>query len=108
MLNHQDLAWQWEWAGARLQNLRILVCSNCYDKPQEQLRDRVLSPDPLPIYNARPEPFYPSGVGQEQTGWITAENGIDPQGFGTLFTMEDGSTLITTEGTNTQVTTGGS
>ena len=55
--NFRDLVWQWDWAGARLYNKRILVCTgnNCLDTPQEQLRAIVLPPDPMPIINARPE-----------------------------------------------------
>lgn len=67
LFNHVDLQFQFDWRGVRLQNLRILVCSACLDTPQQQLRARILSPDPMPIMNARPEPFAPSGVGPEQT-----------------------------------------
>ena len=59
--NHHTLRWQFDWRGERLQNLRILVCAHCEDEPQEQLRARILSPDPLPIFNARPEPFTTTG-----------------------------------------------
>jgi hypothetical protein len=73
MWNLEDLRFQWDWTGARLQNLRILVCQDCYDDPQPQLQARILSPDPVPVYNARPEPFYPTGVGYEQENFITTE-----------------------------------
>lgn len=53
--NHDQLAWQFQWQGPRLQNIRILVCQSCMDTPQEQLRTIVLPPDPVPIFNARPE-----------------------------------------------------
>lgn len=55
--NHKDLMWQFDWVGARLQNLRILVCQPCRDKPQENIRTIVLPPDPMPIMNPRPESF---------------------------------------------------
>lgn len=55
--NRTDLSWQFQWAGPRLQNLRLLVCPHCLDKPQEQLKPRILPPDPLPVMNARPENF---------------------------------------------------
>jgi hypothetical protein len=42
----------------KLQNLRLLVCDRCLDVPQEQLKARILPPDPLPIRNPRPEYFY--------------------------------------------------
>lgn len=53
--NHDQLRFQYQWQGPRLQNIRFLVCQDCYDKPQEQLRTFVLPPDPIPIKNARPE-----------------------------------------------------
>lgn len=55
--NHVDLRWQWDYRGFGLANLKILVCENCEDTPQEQLRAIVLQPDPPPIMNARVEPF---------------------------------------------------
>lgn len=55
--NHADLSWQYQWAGAGLQNIRLLVCNECLDTPQDQLRSLVLPPDPLPILYALPEPF---------------------------------------------------
>lgn len=41
----------------QLQNLNILVCPDCYDKPQIQLKTIILPPDPLPVRNPRPEPY---------------------------------------------------
>lgn len=54
---HIDLQWQSQWAGTRLQNLRLLVCDRCIDVPQPQLKARILQPDPVPIMNPRPENF---------------------------------------------------
>jgi hypothetical protein len=73
--NHNRLQWQWEWSGNRLINLRLLVCDRCLDVPQEQLRARVLTPDPVPIYNARPEPFAPTGVSPDETDYLTLIGG---------------------------------
>lgn len=67
LYTHRDLRWQYDWAGARLQNLKILVCQHCLDDPQEQLRAKILSPDPLPIYNARPEPFTVTGFSYQES-----------------------------------------
>lgn len=53
--NHDRLRWQYQWQGPQLFNIRQLVCNDCYDVPQEQLRLIVLPPDPVPIQNARPE-----------------------------------------------------
>jgi hypothetical protein len=57
LYNLQNLRWQFEWIGPRLQNQRMLVCRTCNDKPQEQLRTIVLPPDPIPVFNARPENY---------------------------------------------------
>jgi hypothetical protein len=51
------LSWQFDWAGAGLINKRLLVCNNCTDTPQQQLRSIVLPADPPVIMNARPEYF---------------------------------------------------
>jgi hypothetical protein len=56
--NHQDLCWQHEWAGQKLINLKILTFPDHLDKPQRQLGTIVLSPDPMPVMNARPEQYY--------------------------------------------------
>lgn len=55
--NHDELQWQFQWAGPKLQNLRLLVCKSCLDVPQEGLRTIILPPDPVPIENPRPENY---------------------------------------------------
>lgn len=50
-----ELSWQFQWAGPRLQNIRLLVCKGCLDIPNPQLKPRILPPDPVPRMNARPE-----------------------------------------------------
>lgn len=55
--NHKNLAWQFEWAGLKLINLKLLVTPDMLDKPQRQLGTIILPPDPLPIMNARPEQY---------------------------------------------------
>lgn len=57
VLNHKDMKWQMEYAGLKLINKRILVAPDQYDKPQRQLGTIVMPPDPLPVYNARPENY---------------------------------------------------
>lgn len=52
--NHIDLQSQFEYRGNDLMDLNILVCQSCLDDPQEQLRPRILPPDPEPVINARP------------------------------------------------------
>lgn len=54
--NLENLIWQFDWRGPRVQNLRVLVCPPCYDKPQMNgQRTYILPPDPVPVMNARPE-----------------------------------------------------
>lgn len=55
--NFVDLSWQFEWRGATLQNIKILVCNDCLDVPQENIRSIVIPADPTPIVNARVENF---------------------------------------------------
>lgn len=89
MWNHKDLSFQFDWRGEQLFNLRILVCQPCYDTPQEQLRARILSPDPLPIYNARPEPFTVTGFNYQ------GESNIVTIADGSLFILAaDGTTVL--------------
>lgn len=94
MFQLNTLVWQYEYAGPRLQNLRILVCRGCLDKPQPQLQPRNLTPDPLPVMNARPEPFAPTGIGAEQTNYLWT----DDEAF--MIVAEDG-TFFVTEGSYT-------
>jgi hypothetical protein len=70
LYNHVDLQWQHQWIGPQLQNLRILVCEKCLDRPQEQLRTIILPPDPLPIYNARPERY-----AEAEIDWLLTQDG---------------------------------
>ena len=52
-----DLQPQFQWAGASLINLRLLVCRRCLDTPQPQLRSIIVPADPPTIVNARVEQF---------------------------------------------------
>lgn len=45
----RDLTFQRDWRGPAIQNTFILVCPECYDTPQEQLRSIILPADPVPI-----------------------------------------------------------
>lgn len=54
LYNHRDLRWQMQWRGTQLVNIRLLVCSPCYDQPNESLRTIMLPPDPPPVKDARP------------------------------------------------------
>ena len=93
LYNHRDLRWQFDWTGIRLTNLRILVCERCLDVPQEQFRPPPMSPDPVPIMNARPEPFAPTGVSREETQEFYSES------LNAVMVTEQGA-IIVPEGTN--------
>ena len=67
LTNHYKLRWQYDWAGLRMQNLRILVCDECYDEPQRQKGAKPATADPLAIPNARPEPFTVTGFGYDES-----------------------------------------
>ncbi len=95
--NHDELQWQHQWAGTKLQNLRILVCQSCLDVPQEQLRTIILPADPVPIKDPRPE-FYEhannpnSPIGQAPIPELTGSNiGTLIQGGGTYAAFMGGS-----------------
>jgi len=117
IFQHNTLRFQFDFSGLRLQNLRILVCdAGCYDVPQRQLGAKILSPDPLPIFNARPEPFTTTGLSYQETNTMCSppsqftggdfssdfnndfSGGGDPslglQGDGPQMTMPDGTTLM--------------
>ena len=99
IFTHATLRWQWDWRSERLTNLRILVCDNgCYDRPNEQLRARILPPDPTPIMNARPEPFTLTGFSYDESNIMTMPppSGLpfgSPQD-GLQMAMPDGVTLM--------------
>lgn len=55
--NRVNLQWQFDWRGATMQNIRILVCDTCLDTPQEQQRAIVVPADPEPIMQPRVQDF---------------------------------------------------
>lgn len=55
--NSSALQWQFDYRGRNLANLRILVCDDCNDTPNNQLRPRIIPIDPVPIADARVEPW---------------------------------------------------
>ena len=80
---HSQLRWQVQWSGAKLQNLRMLVCTQtCFDCPQPALKTIIIPPDPVPVLNPRPEQYavtVPSFVATETPSFegsdITTEGG---------------------------------
>lgn len=88
------LAFQFDWRGVTLQNLRILVCDRCLDTPQEQLRAIVLPADPVPIVQPRPELY---AVDETDFRVTAAAPIIDPT---TGIPIPQGTPLVTTTGDN--------
>src|SRR6266567_1614194 len=80
VLNQENMQWQYDWAGTKLINKRILCAPDEIDKPQRQLGTIILPPDPVSIINARPEPY-----------------NIDEQ---TYRVTQDGTQRLTQDGTN--------
>lgn len=75
---HKNLTFQKKWQGIQLANLFILVCWECYDKPQENIRTLIIPPDPVPIMNARPEQYdqeVPSFLMTEERQALLTEDG---------------------------------
>lgn len=63
-----------------LQNLRILVCGICLDVPAAQLKTIILPPDPLPVFNPRPELYIaevPSYMSTQEGVHLTTTTGIN-------------------------------
>lgn len=72
--NHVDLQFQFDWAGATVQNKRILVCRSCLDEMQSQLRAITLPGDPPPILNARPETYATASTDYRVTSGLDTVN----------------------------------
>ena len=64
--DHDKLRFQWDYGGAELINLGILVCPTCYDVPFLPRKTILLPPDPVPIENPRPP------------AWSEQEGSTDP------------------------------
>lgn len=78
----RDLKWQHQWSGMKLQNMRLLVCKECLDVPQIQLKTIIIPPDPVPVLNPRPESYD-----------VTVNNFLETQAGQSLAT-EDGQAII--------------
>lgn len=92
VLNHVDLQWQFDWAGAGLINKRLLVCGHCNDRPQQQLRSIVLPADPPVIMNARPENFVEASTDRRTTSvpaTVNLKTGISVPGGDTRITQNN-------------------
>ena len=87
--NHVRLHWQYDWRGASMMNIRLLVCDTCYDQPQEQLRAIVVPADPVPIVQPRIQDFV---TAETNTRATSGQNTVDPV---TNIPVINGDTRIT-------------
>lgn len=90
--NHVDLRWQYDWRGASMQNIRLLVCTPCYDTPQSQLRAIVVPADPVPINQPRIQDFVTAETNTRVTSGqdtVNANTGIPVPGGNTRITQND-------------------
>ncbi len=77
--NASKMVWQFDYRGTPNPiNTRILTCGrpSCLDVPQVQNSPIILSPDPEPVFNARPFPY-----GASEASWLGTQDGyvIDTQ-----------------------------
>lgn len=86
LYNHHELQWQYDYRGAALVNIRILVCDSCLDVPQNQLRNIVIPADPTPIMNARIQDYIIAENDQRLTSQ-TVYRPISATGDGTTATL---------------------
>ena len=84
MYSLADLRARQQWAGMKLQTFNMLVCRTCWDVPNQQLRTIILPPDPMPVFNPRPERYstiVPSFMATESSTFagddITTEDGVN-------------------------------
>lgn len=80
LFNLETLRWQLQYNATGLYNTRFLVCDRCYDIPQPQLLNPILSPDPVPVQNARVENYFLDEVdllSTEDETPITTEDGVE-------------------------------
>jgi len=71
--NHDQLSFQFDWAGAAMMKKNLLVCRHCMDVAQPQLRSIVLPGDPPPILNPRLDIY---SVMAQNARVVTLNNGI--------------------------------
>ena len=90
---HHHLRWQYDYTGANLTNKRILVCQKCEDLPQPQLQIYVITPDPLPIMNARVPDYLDAEIDYRIANVVTTVHPIVgvPEVTGDQRTTQDGN-----------------
>ncbi len=94
------MGFQREWRGNKIVALNILVHPDEFDIPNRQLGSLMLSPDPPPKRNARPEPY-----DIDETSYMITEGGqaLLTQGSTSILsapiTPSSGTATATTTGT---------
>ena len=84
--NLYKLQYQYAFQGSTMpQNTRFLVCGRpgCLDPLNPQDTPNILPPDPLPVFNARPEPYL-----LDEASYLTTQDGE-------IITTQDGELFIT-------------
>ncbi len=84
--NIDKMVWQYDFRGTPQPiNTRILTCGrpSCLDVAQVQNSPIILSPDPEPVFNARPFPYEVT-----ESSWLITQDGD-------VITTQDGSTIGT-------------
>lgn len=96
LYNHNQLRWQMDWAGASLINKRMLVCDECYDTPQQQLRAIVVPADPVPIQNPRTQDYCGAANDERitQGNTVNQQTGIPVPGGDVRITQDDQTRII--------------
>ena len=92
--NHVDLKQQPFWAGAALVTKNVLVCSSCYDAPQQNGRRAVVLPqDPPPIINPRVQDYTAASLDIRQASGYNTVNALTgiPVPDGPMRETQDGS-----------------
>lgn len=95
--NHSSLSWQFDWRGASLQNIRLLVCNSCMDTPQNQLRAIVVPADPTPIQNPRVQDFVAASSMDRVTSGqdtVNTKTGLPVPGGDTRITEDDNTRVV--------------
>lgn len=100
----KDLSWQYQYSGNALINTHYLVCDQCLDIPFQNNRPLFLPPDPEPVKDARPAPWFTNNganppspnfpsygaqpVDTEEVDTLTTQSGYS-------FATQNGKTLTT-------------
>lgn len=91
-----DLRDQYDWRGSTIQNLYILVCRPCYDRPNEQLRAIAVPADPVPIVRPSLEFFLSDETNVRTTQGNTTDfiTGIPIPGGAERITQDDNTRVV--------------